>query len=291
MLLFDRKLFRCDLYDDPFTPTFRLSEVADYLQAKLPNAEIVKHGELVHEKLTMLPESERDNLLQRLAVGFAKARVHDPYQPVIEREPLYGEIAYERRRLTQRGEAKGVIYDGFMVQELLSSLFDRREMNRWGLPIVFTNQLLATFDESDRRYHLRTVLLGYPAIVSTTGLVEAPAKPREFYIAREQFRVMGLDAMSPVLAAELKDRCLLLNDERLTEVAKGYALQAVFYTLFGEAFCDDKDCRLYNAHWQEEMLHAQLDGEYDLCPRHEKMLQNFQQNANGGACLDFEGKD
>ncbi|MCS7187476.1 MAG: hypothetical protein N3B10_10275 [Armatimonadetes bacterium] len=267
--------FRCDLYDDPFTPTFRLNEVADYLRAKLPKAKITAHGELVREKLDGLSESERETVLQRLAIGFAKARVHDPYQPVTEREPLYGEIAYERRRLAQRGEAKGVVYDGFMVQELLASLFDRSEMNRRSLPIVFTNQLLATFDESDHRYHLRTVILGYPAIVSTTGLVEAPAKPREFYIAREQFRAMGLDAISPVLAAELKDRCLLPNDERLTEVAKGYALQAVFYALFGEAFCDDKDCRLYNAHWQEEMLHAQLNSVYDLCPHHETMLKGF----------------
>jgi hypothetical protein len=267
--------FRCDLFDDPFTPTFRLSEVADYLRTKLPTVQIFTHGELVAEKLSKVQGDEREVLLQRLAIGFAKARVHDPFKPVEEREPLYGEITYERRRLTTRGEARGVVYDGFMVQELLASLFDREELNRWSLPLVFTNQLLATFDESDRRYHLRTVILGYPAIVSTTGLVEAPAKPREFYLAREQFRSMGLDAISPVLASELRDRCLLPNDERLTEVAKGYALQAVFYALFGEAFCDDKDCRLYNAHWQEEMLHAQLDGAYDLCPRHETMLQNL----------------
>ncbi|MFA0750704.1 MAG: hypothetical protein SLRJCFUN_001107 [Candidatus Fervidibacter sp.] len=223
----------------------------------------------------MLSEGEREATLQRLALGFAKARVHDPYQSVKDREPLYGEIAYERRRLTTRGEATGVVYDGFAVQSLLATLFDRTELNRHRLPLIFTNQLLATFDESDRRYHLRTVILGYPAIVSTTGLVEAPAKPREFYLAREQFRAMGLEAMSPALAAELSDRCLMPNDERLTEVAKGYALQALFYALFGEAFCDDKDCRLYNAHWQEEMLHAQLNGAYDLCPRHEAMLQNL----------------
>lgn len=271
----NRNSFRCDLYDDPFTPTFRLSEIVDYLRTKLPKAEIVAHGELVHEKLSSLESGGKETVLQRLAVGFAKARVHDPFKSVADREPLYGEVAYERRRLTQRGEAKGVIYDGFMVQGLLASLFDRTEMNRWRLPLIFTNQLLATFDESDRRYHLRTVILGYPAIVSTTGLVEAPAKPREFYLAREQFRAMGLDAVSPILASELRDRCLLPNDERLTEVAKGYALQAVFYALFGEAFCDDKDCRLYNAHWQEEMLHAQLNGAYDLCPRHEAMLQNL----------------
>lgn len=265
--------FRCDLYDDPFTPTFRLGEVAEYLKARLPNAEIVMHGELVREKLAMLLDVDREALVQHLAIGFAQARVHDPHKLVSEREPLYGEIAYERRRLTVRGEAKGVVYDGFTVQELMRGLFDRTELNRHRLPIIFTNQLLATFDDSDRRYHLRTILLGYPAIISTTGLVEAPAKPREFYLAREQLRAMGLDAMGPVLAAELRDRCLMPNDERLTEVAKGYALQAVFYALFGEAFCDDRDCRLYNAHWQEEMLHAQLNGTHDLCPRHEEMLQ------------------
>lgn len=266
--------FRCDLYDDPFTTNFKLSEVVSYLKAKLPEAEFVQHGEPFKEKLSSVKEEEREALLQRLSVGFAKARVLEPFQPVTEREPLYGEVAYERRRLTVRGEAKGVVYDGFIVQNLLASLFDRTEMNRFRLPLIFTNQLLATFDEADHRYHLRTVILGYPAIVSTTGLVEAPAKPREFYFAREQLRSLGLDAMSPALAAELRDRCLLPNDERLTEVAKGYALQAVFYALFGEAFCDDKDCRLYNAHWQEEMLHAQLNGAYDLCPRHEAMLRS-----------------
>ncbi|GBC98584.1 hypothetical protein HRbin17_01098 [bacterium HR17] len=273
--------FRCDLYDDPFTPNFRVSEVAAYLQAKLPQACVVVHGELVREKLGAVPDAEREGILQRLAVGFAKARVHDPYRPVADREPLYGEIVYERRRLNQKGEAKGVVYDGFAVQALLADLFDRAELTRWRLPIVFTNQLLATFDDSDRRYHLRTVLLGYPAIVSTTGLTEAPAKPREFYLAREQFRAMGLDAMSPVLAAQLRDRCLLPNDERLTEVAKGYALQAVFYALFGEAFCPDKDCRLYNAHWQEEMLYAQLNGAYELCPRHTALLQRFVRQGVG----------
>lgn len=268
--------FRCDLYDDPFTQNFWLKDIADYLKNKLRGVEFVIHGEVVAEKLALLRGSDYEDLVQRLTVGFAKARVHDPFKVVEEREPLHGEIAYERRRLTVRGEAKGVVYDGFWVQSLLASLFDRAGMNRRRLPLIFTNQLLATFDESDRRYHLRTVILGYPAIVSTTGLVEAPAKPREFYLARERFRAMDLGMMSLVLSAELRDRCLLPNDERLTEVAKGYALQALFYALFGEAFCEDKNCRLYNAHWQEEMLNAQLNGPYDLCPRHEGMLGNLQ---------------
>lgn len=267
--------FFIDLYDDPFTPTFRLTEVANYLRDRVGRGAVMTHGEVVRERLSALPEGEREALLSRLAEGFAKARVHDPYRLVTDREPLYGEIAYERRRLTVRGEAKGVVYDGFLVQDLLACLFTPAELSRSRLPLIFTNQLLATFDEGDRRYHLRTILLGYPAIISTTGLVEAPAKPREFYLARESLQALGLETMSLTLAGGFRDRCLLPGDERITEVAKGYALQAIFYAFFGEAFCDDPDCRLYNAHWQEELLHSQMDGAYDLCPRHEAMLKGF----------------
>lgn len=74
----------------------------------------------------------------------------------------------------------------------------------------------------------------------------------------------------------MAERMLLgLNNPRLTEVAKGYALQAVFYQALGEAFCKDPYCRLFNAHRQEEMLRAQLDGAFDLCPRHEGLLPHI----------------
>ena len=65
------------------------------------------------------------------------------------------------------------------------------------------------------------------------------------------------------------------DDERLTEVAKGYVMQAVFYRLTGEAFCDDAGCRLYDAHWQEEMLRAQL-GEPEFCERHREVIEELK---------------
>ncbi len=52
-------------------------------------------------------------------------------------------------------------------------------------------------------------------------------------------------------------------------------MQAVFYALTGDPFCEDKVCRLYNAHWQEDLLFAQLGGAYDFCPRHTALLQNL----------------
>jgi hypothetical protein len=55
---------------------------------------------------------------------------------------------------------------------------------------------------------------------------------------------------------------------------KGYVMQALFYHLTLDPFCSDKRCRLYNAHWQEEVLEAQLE-EPEFCERHAKMLERF----------------
>jgi hypothetical protein len=64
------------------------------------------------------------------------------------------------------------------------------------------------------------------------------------------------------------------DDPRLTEVMKGYALQALFYYFLGEAFCENPDCRLYNAHYQSELIRSQLlSGK--LCERHEGMLRTL----------------
>jgi hypothetical protein len=47
--------------------------------------------------------------------------------------------------------------------------------------------------------------------------------------------------------------------------------------LTGEAFCDDPACRLFNAHWQEEMLRAQLADNY--CGRHRAWLREIREGA------------
>ena len=52
---------------------------------------------------------------------------------------------------------------------------------------------------------------------------------------------------------------------------KGYLAQALFFYATGEPFCDNRNCRLFNAHRQEEMLLAQLHGGDDFCEYHERM--------------------
>ena len=108
--------------------------------------------------------------------------------------------------------------------------------------------------------------------MSLESLVEAPAKPREFYQAQQQLgRLAEDEAAYRALKERFGERFLDHDDPRLTEVAKGIVMQAVMYALTGEAFCGDPACRLYDAHWQEEMLRAQL-GEPEFCERHGEIL-------------------
>ncbi|MBI3600867.1 MAG: hypothetical protein HY097_09560, partial [Nitrospinae bacterium] len=65
------------------------------------------------------------------------------------------------------------------------------------------------------------------------------------------------------------------DDQRMTEVCKGYAAQALFYHIAGEPFCQDKGCRLFNAHWQEELIYSQLESPYEFCKIHTDMLKRL----------------
>lgn len=65
------------------------------------------------------------------------------------------------------------------------------------------------------------------------------------------------------------------RDPRLPEAIKGYLLQALFYHVTGDPFCDSKECRLFNAHWQEELIHAQMRPGADLCERHRQMVEKW----------------
>jgi hypothetical protein len=65
------------------------------------------------------------------------------------------------------------------------------------------------------------------------------------------------------------------NDKRLTEVLTGYIYQAIFYHLTGQPFCHESNCRLYNAHWQSEVLNAQLNPP-EFCKMHQLLLNRLK---------------
>jgi len=260
---------RIHLYAEPASPNLELRLLVEYLRGLLPF-----EVEARESFFALLDERQRESA----ALGFARAKVRNPTRRE-EFEPLPGEIDYERRRLSSSGSIFGLAYDGYKVMALLRQLLPGEERNLGHLHIIFTNQLLATWEES--RYHLRVGVFGYPCILSTTGAVEAPAKPREYYLLKQQYTALGMSDAAAVLEEELGKRVLRHDDPRLTEVMKGYVMQAVFYHLFGEAFCRDKGCRLYNAHWQEEMLYAQVESPYEFCPGHLEMLTRLREEGLG----------
>ena len=160
------------------------------------------------------------------------------------------------------------MYDGFELQKILRYLNEDKEV----LHIIITNRLTCTFDENDNRYHARAAICANPAIISTTGIIEAPAKPREYYFEAIALKSQGLGIESA--KEQYKNRFLKYNDKRLTKVLEGYILQIIFYNITGESFCEDIQCRLNNSHWQKDLLFSQIEIS-KLCKKHREILENL----------------
>ncbi len=259
------RLRKLHLYTDPSSKTLNPGEIAEYLREKLPALEVdVRQEFFTHHAADV----------EQVARLLAAARIQNPLKPLPSRQPLYGEVEYEKLLLKNPGKRPlGILYDGFIIQTICRNLLKREESNLSEAHIIFTGRLLATYGED--RYHVRVIVCGYPSLISTTGIVEGPAKPREFYLATTHTAAPLTPLVWEEMKQQMRGRFMEYDDERLTEVMKGYALQAVFYQALGEAFCGDKCCRLYNAHWQEEVLEAQLAG-HELCHKHRKMLELLQ---------------
>jgi len=260
-----RRIEKVLLYDEGAAERLDIGEIAGYLREKLKKVQVKVRGNPFAFRLEKSPDYARK---------LASIKIRDASRKIApEPEPLYGEVQYEKRRILGKTKAFGVVYDGFQLQRVFSELVAREERSLGVVHIFFTNRLFATWEESDKRYHARTSVYGVPSVISTTGLVEAPAKPREYYLVKQQYEMLGKDLLE--LKERLKASFIDYEDERLTEVVKGYAMQALFYYLVGDPFCQDKGCRLYNAHWQEELIFAQLGSGYELCGQHARILDSL----------------
>ena len=256
---------RIILYDEGAAQELSIEEITKYLAQKMEKVKIEVRG----NPFVKLPQDKISDYARKIA----STKIQEVRQKILpEQEPLYGEIGYEKRRILGKTSAFGILYDGLHLQRVFQETIPRGEYSLECAHIIFTNRLFATWDDSDKRYHLRTSVYGIPSIISTTGLVEAPAKPREYYLFKQQYERLGKDTTE--LNDIFKGRFIDYEDERLTEVMKGYVMQTVFYSLTGAPFCEDKGCRLYNAHWQEELIFAQLESGYEFCQRHATFLKN-----------------
>ena len=260
------------VYDEKTAP-LQTAGLAEFLGETL-GLPVEAREEFIGWHLAGLSEGERRARFEELAREFSYLRVRKVEAPDSFSAPLPMEVEMEYRRLVNRNRGpSGIVYDGFHFQKRMGELLSPKEANLRYLHIILTNRLLASWERDDRRHHLRTIILGQPAVISTSGLVEAPAKPREYYFLRQ--RLPGDEVSRAALRRQFAGRFLEDSDERMNDLVKGYLLQAFFYFLTGEAFCPNPDCRLFNAHWQEEMLHAQTRPGAGLCEVHEEVLKRL----------------
>lgn len=254
------------VYPDPSSTTLRTRAVAEYLR------------EVLGLRVTVRKEFFRHAAggdLEGLSRRIAATRVRNllkPFEPV---EPVYGEVQFELRLLKDpKKRVPGILYDGYRYASLLRDLLPASERSLRVLHIVFAHRLLGTFDE-DGRYHARAVVCGFPSVVSTSGIVEAPAKPKEYYHVKARLSAALGAVPFEAAKAPFAGRFVDYDDPRLSEVAKGYALQAATYAITKEPFCDVASCRLFNAHWQEELLASQIESGR-LCPHHEDVAHRIR---------------
>jgi len=235
-----------------------------------------------------------DNVLaERLvSIRISDIKRHFSEQPRVKVQGISDQnIVYERNMkhlidvsnssssITGRRCKELILYDGFMMQRLFETMINENEANSDHVHIVFEDRLICTFSEEDWRYHARTILGGSPSIISTTGIIEAPAKPKEWYI--KQMQVAAYDVASDgdendkISSSNEKEKYLDYGDCRINFAAVGYALQALFFFITeGNPFCNDINCRLYNAHRQEEVIHSQIQSK-KLCNEHAELLHKF----------------
>ena len=243
-----------------------LAEVASFLSSIFPSMSV-----------SVKPTPFRDltpRAIEKTASFLASSRVKDISRPFEPFEPMYGEVDYEVRGLTGDARLGGIVYDARRIEELLIGLLRTRN----GLDtatIVMTDRLVSTYSYDDLRHHLRTIVHGFPSIVSVPGLVEAPAKPRQYYILKQRLASAGDETMdSELLKRAFKGRFLDYGSPKMTEVAKGLALQAVVHHLTLKPSCPNKKCRLFNAHWQEDLLLSQ-SGAPGLCSKHAELIRSL----------------
>jgi hypothetical protein len=161
------------------------------------------------------------------------------------------------------------LYDGYMLADQLGNLLSH---DAGAFHVLFVDDAIGTYDHADMRYHGRALISANPCIVSVRGMCEAPARSREYCIDVMACAAAGGDEREVEL--RYGGQFLTYDDSRLQEVSHGYVMQAVFHFETGEAFCADADCRLYNSHWQSDVIRTQVVSPR-LCGRHQDVLRRI----------------
>jgi len=249
----------------------KISKIILYNEPKVAEIQIEKIKQFITDTFQIKVEI-KDNFFKnsddKIFEKIASTRIFDLKKQFKKHIPTQEEIQIEKENQDTSGQDIMTLYDGFELQNIIAENISITDNI---LHIIFTNKLTATFDNDDFRYHARALISSNPTIVSTTGIIEAPAKPKQYY----------LDLMtnfSEEKIEEIKERYkgefLEYHDSRLSDITEGYVLQAIMYYATGDAFCENKECRLFNAHWQKDLFYSQLENK-KLCDKHQEKLKGL----------------
>ena len=239
------KISKIILYNEPTVPEIQLEKLQENIRKLFP-VEIEIREEFFQQASNDLIES---------------ARIFDLKKPF-------------EKQIKDNTNDEMIFYDGFELEKIISELIPTEENMQDILNIIFTEKLTCTFDKTDFRYHARALIGSNPSIISTSGMIEAPAKPKQYYLdLMTSFSKEDAEKINE----KYKGEFLEYHDPRLVEISEGYLLQAIMYYETGEAFCEHRDCRLFNAHWQKDLFYSQIQNK-KFCEKHQKIIENFKLN-------------
>ncbi|HXV66975.1 MAG TPA: DUF6775 family putative metallopeptidase [Nitrosopumilaceae archaeon] len=259
------KISKIFLYDEPSIPEIKIKHLADFIRNKFKiDTEVRKNIFSDIQKTT--------------AKQLASCRITNGIKPFEIHSPTEKEIEYEENNFQSLSKTNNIImYDGFEFQKVLQNIVSKEEKTMEYFHLIFTNKLMCTYNYNDYRYHGRAIICSNPSIISITGIIEAPAKPKEYYIDLISNITHGLNL--ELIKKKYRGKYLEYNDKRLSSIVEGYSMQALFYYLTGDPFCNQKECRLFNPHWQKELLYSQIEiGK--LCKKHQKILEDLVLDLN-----------
>ena len=240
------------LYNEPAVPEIQIEKIKQFITDTFQIKVEVKENFF---------ESLEDNIFEKIA----STRIFDLKKQFKKHIPTQEEIQIEKENQNTSEQNIMTLYDGFELQNIISESISITDNT---LYIIFTNKLTVTFDNDDFRYHARALISSNPVIISTTGIIEAPAKPKQYYL---DLMTNFSEEKIEEIKEKYKGKFLEYHDSRLNDIAEGYVLQAIMYYITGDAFCENKKCRLFNAHWQKDLFYSQIENK-KLCQKHLEIL-------------------
>ncbi len=247
------------LYCEPTVPEIQLAEMQKFIANIFPvEIELRKNffkcsDEKIFEKIS-------------------NTRIFDLKKQFKKHTPSIKDIQIEKENRDTSDDETMTLYDGFELQRTVSEFIPTNEKIDSILHIVFTNKTTCTFDDDDFRYHARTWIGSNPTIISTTGIIEAPAKPKQYYL--DLMTCFSEDEIKKI-KEKYKGKILESHDSRLHKIAEGYLLQCIMYYETGDVFCENIECRLFNAHWQKDLFYSQIENK-KFCKRHSKIMNELK---------------